>query len=105
MKFIRVILKVFFVFIFVIGAFVTLMVGLDWYYREPLEAYCKNIAADATPIEVWNDAKENSFFVFSFQESDDRIAILNHKSFIFRYQCEVKFEKGLYASYSFISAD
>jgi hypothetical protein len=103
--FLQALLKLALAFVIVVAGFLGLGFGLEWYYRTPLQRFCGSIPPSATLEAVYGAAKEEGFFVFDPKLESKSLSILNHRSFIFRYGCEVEFANDKPVSKEFFVAD
>jgi len=94
-----------YVFAGIIIGIIILTLGASWYYKVPLESFCEDVSMDSSPENVITLAKRSGFYVFGRGGEKDLVAILNHRSFVFRYQCNIVFLNGKIQSRDFFTAD
>lgn len=94
MAVLRGIMKLLLAIVILIVGFIAVGSGLNWYYWSPLAEFCASIPSDMGPQPIRAAAEKRGFLVFEFQNDSNKLSIINHRPFFFRYECRVEFVDG-----------
>ena len=78
---------------------------LEWYKPRSMQAFCAGVSADDSPAQVVARARERGFPVLDLSASQGRVAVLNQRSHMWRYSCEVRFKDGKVVGKRVVTAD
>ena len=88
-----------------LAGFIGLDFAIDFYYKTPIQEYRESASDYSSKSDAEDVAKEKGFFIFPLKNNPETLIVLNHRSFVFRYQCSINYSGLHYNSHQFMAAD